>query len=245
MANSFSQKFQHLLLEHNCILICYEKTGDFCHRHILANWLNKNNVLYESQKRFTDCNYVKPLPFDFYLPDYNVCIEYDGEHHFRPMDMWGGYDKFIINQENDNIKNTYCQNQNITLLRLPYTYSKEDIKNEKCTVSIISPEEYYVQNNTNATVAWGKLYKKSCFRSIRYPIGKIHEDEAVTHCLLFEFRKIAVVKETLYFYYVNPLGITKSQWNPRRLDSVDAMEKQMHYMKKHGYKVAHVYSIKK
>ena len=77
------------------------------------------------------------LPFDFYLPEYNICIEYDGEHHFRPIEMWGGYEKFIINQENDEIKNEYCKNHNITLLRLPYTCSKEDIKNE--ILNILSP----------------------------------------------------------------------------------------------------------
>lgn len=99
----------------------------------IGDYLNLLNVTFQPQKRFNDCRNQKQsdtLPFDFYLPDYNICIEYDGEHHFRPMEMWGGYEKFLINQENDKIKNEYCKNNNITLLRLPYTLSKEDIKNE-------------------------------------------------------------------------------------------------------------------
>ena len=99
----------------------------------IGNYLTLLNVTFQSQKRFDDCKNKKQtdtLPFDFYLPDYNICIEYDGEHHFRPIKIWGGYDKFIINKENDNIKNEYCKSHNITLLRLPYTYSQEDIKNE-------------------------------------------------------------------------------------------------------------------
>lgn len=73
----------------------------------IGDYLNLLNVTFQPQKRFNDCRNKKrsdTLPFDFYLPDYNVCIEYDGEHHFRPMEMWGGYDKFVIYKENDNIK---------------------------------------------------------------------------------------------------------------------------------------------
>jgi very-short-patch-repair endonuclease len=106
----------------------------------ISDYLSLLNVIFQPQKRFPDCKNRKQtdmLPFDFYLPDYDVCIEYDGEHHYRPMEMWGGYEKFLINQDNDSIKNEYCKNNNIKLLRLPYTYSKNDIKNE--ILNILSP----------------------------------------------------------------------------------------------------------
>lgn len=106
----------------------------------IGNYLDLLDVDFQPQKRFSDCRNKKQtdtLPFDFYLPEYNICIEYDGEHHFRPMEMWGGYEKFVINQENDKIKNEYCKTRNITLLRLPYTLSKEDIENE--ILNILSP----------------------------------------------------------------------------------------------------------
>lgn len=106
----------------------------------IYDYLNSLNIVFSPQKRFNDCRNKKQtdtLPFDFYLPDYNVCIEYDGEHHFHPIDGWGGHDKFIITQENDDIKNKYCEAKNITLLRLPYTYSKQNIENE--ILKILSP----------------------------------------------------------------------------------------------------------
>ena len=106
----------------------------------ISDYLISLNIAFYPQKRFPDCKNKKQsdmLPFDFYLPDYNICIEYDGEHHFHPIDGWGGYDKFLITQENDDIKNKYCEAQKITLLRLPYTYSKEDIENE--ILNILSP----------------------------------------------------------------------------------------------------------
>ena len=106
----------------------------------IRDYLISLNITFQPQKRFNDCRNKKQtdmLPFDFYLPDYNVCVEYDGEHHFYPINGWGGYDKFLITQENDNIKNEYCTDHNITLLRLPYTYSKKDIENE--ILNILSP----------------------------------------------------------------------------------------------------------
>ena len=92
------------------------------------------------QKRFPDCTNQKGsdmLPFDFYLPLHNIIIEYDGEHHFQPVKGWGGEDKFKITQQNDYIKDSYCKINNITLLRLPYTYTEEDIRNE--ILNILSP----------------------------------------------------------------------------------------------------------
>lgn len=68
--------------------------------------------------------------FDFYLPNYNLIIEYDGEQHYKPMryckDEAKNYIDFLKRQERDRIKNEYCKNNNINLLRIPY-YEKENI----------------------------------------------------------------------------------------------------------------------
>ena len=70
-----------------------------------------------------------PLPFDFYLHDYNVCIEYDGIQHFKPIEYFGGEEAFQKRQLNDKIKTEYCIDNHITLIRLPYTLSEDEIKN--------------------------------------------------------------------------------------------------------------------
>ena len=67
--------------------------------------LKELSVNYIREHSFEDCksgNY--PLPFDFYLPDYNICIEYDGKQHFEPIDFFGGEKAFVRRQKNDNIK---------------------------------------------------------------------------------------------------------------------------------------------
>jgi hypothetical protein len=93
----------------------------------VAQLLKNYEITYEPQKRFDDCRDVFPLPFDFYLSDYNMAIECDGIQHFEPIKHFGGVERFKIRQQHDRIKNVYCSVNNIQLLRIPYTMSNEDI----------------------------------------------------------------------------------------------------------------------
>lgn len=82
--------------------------------------LIKNNIKFELEKYFSDCKDQKPLPFDFYLPDYNTLIEFDGEQHYKPVSNFGGEEKFKVQVLHDKIKNEYCLKNNIHLIRIPY-----------------------------------------------------------------------------------------------------------------------------
>ena len=82
--------------------------------------LEKYNIDYIAQYKFDDCKFYHRLPFDFYLPEYNVCIEYDGKQHFQFVNTWGGYDEFVNRKIRDTIKNEYCKNNGIKLIRIPY-----------------------------------------------------------------------------------------------------------------------------
>jgi len=92
--------------------------------------LKKNNILYETQKTFINCKDIKNLKFDFYLPEYNMCIEYDGIQHFEPLKFFGGIEKLKKLQKRDQIKNNYCEKNNIKLLRIRYDENiEEKLKN--------------------------------------------------------------------------------------------------------------------
>ena len=73
-----------------------------------------------------------PLPFDFYIPSINMCIEFDGEHHYRPvkfhptMTDYYIHDKYQKVKRHDLIKDNFCRDNHIELLRIPY-YSIRDI----------------------------------------------------------------------------------------------------------------------
>ena len=93
----------------------------------ISRVLDELRVRYEKQYRFSDCRNAKPLPFDFYLPDFNLCIEYDGEGHFRPVCFKTRMSKKKANKafqkikKHDKIKEAYCLTRHIGLLRIPYT----------------------------------------------------------------------------------------------------------------------------
>ena len=96
----------------------------------INDFLTKNNIEYEYQKTFPDCKNDTGtclLFFDFFIPQKQIMIEYDGLQHFEPVPYWGGEEKFKATQRNDEIKNNYCASHNIQMIRIPYYYSKEDI----------------------------------------------------------------------------------------------------------------------
>ena len=87
----------------------------------ILSYLDSNNIFYLQQYIFIDCRDINPLPFDFYLPNNNLLIEFDGEQHFRPVDYFGGIEKYNTQVKHDEIKNQYCFENNLRLLRIPYT----------------------------------------------------------------------------------------------------------------------------
>lgn len=97
----------------------------------VLNYLNFNNIQYFREYKFDNCKYKRKLPFDFYLPKYNLCIEFDGEQHFNSQNCWGGDDKLKIIRIRDEIKNNYCLENNINLIRIKYDENIEDILNLK------------------------------------------------------------------------------------------------------------------
>jgi very-short-patch-repair endonuclease len=86
----------------------------------IENLLRKKNVKYICQYRFKDCKNLQPLPFDFYLPEHNLAIEYDGEQHLKIGHFMGSEEELKERQRLDNIKTQYCKDNNINLLRIPY-----------------------------------------------------------------------------------------------------------------------------
>ena len=122
----------HLISNTGCPYCRHSKGED-----VILHFLNKHKISFISQYKFDDCKHKRPLPFDFYLPDHHMCIEYDGEQHFEPVRFKGMTEEqtlinFKAQQHKDEIKNRYCQDNKIKLVRIPYwDYDKiENILNE-------------------------------------------------------------------------------------------------------------------
>ena len=82
--------------------------------------LGQLNISYIPQYKFDECKKILKLPFDFYLPAYNMCIEYDGYQHFNEIQHFGGEKALKELKINDSIKNDFCLKNNIKLLRIAY-----------------------------------------------------------------------------------------------------------------------------
>lgn len=112
---TFMQKPSQHLIGKGCP-ICNESKGE----KIISNYLNNNDIEFIPQYKFNNCRNINPLPFDFYLPGYNICIEYNGKQHYEAVEHFGGEYNLIYTQNNDKIKKEYCNNNNIKLLTIRY-----------------------------------------------------------------------------------------------------------------------------
>jgi hypothetical protein len=110
--------------------VCMSSKGE----KIIKNWLEAENIAYKPQHKFDDCRNILPLPFDFYLVDSNICIEFNGIQHYKPVNYFGGEEGFIKTQKRDKIKEKYCIDNNIELLVIKYN---EDIT-EKIKAMLLS-----------------------------------------------------------------------------------------------------------
>jgi hypothetical protein len=93
--------------------ICKTSKGEL----VIKKWLDGNDIEYYHQHKFSDCKNKLPLPFDFYLPNDNTCIEYNGRQHYEPI--WGEKDLGRVNLT-DNIKKSYCEKNKIKLITIRY-----------------------------------------------------------------------------------------------------------------------------
>lgn len=106
----------------------------------IENLLKENNISYEKEKSFTTCLSPKGnlLKFDFWINN-TYLIEYDGEQHFMPTSFGGtidGNDRLKQQQEYDTIKNQWCINNGVILIRIPYTHY-QDLKIEDLLITSI------------------------------------------------------------------------------------------------------------
>ena len=111
----------------------------------IEEYLNKNNIIFEPQKKFSDLRNKLPLSYDFYLPDYNLLIEYQGQFHDGTTSIVDKDRYFERQQVNDNLKRNYAKNNNYNLLEIWY-YDFHKIDN------IIDEFIYNLKNPVTTTV---------------------------------------------------------------------------------------------
>ena len=104
------------------------------------------------------------------------------------------------------------------------------VGDEICCISV---EEQYTRYYS--AFIWGKLFNRICWESMRFPEGQIYEDVAIWYRLLFSEKTIALVKEPLYYYFINPVSTVHKEWTPAKLAQIDAWEEQINYLIANNY----------
>ncbi len=96
----------------------------------------------------------------------------------------------------------------------------------------ITPEEQYIQYYS--AFMWDKLFSRSCWKEIRFPEGQIYEDVAIWYTILFAQKRIAVIQETLYYYFIRSNSTVNSSWTPKMFARIDAWDAQIRFFRNYG-----------
>jgi hypothetical protein len=96
--------------------VCQSSKGELS----VSKFLDDNNIYYKREYSFPNCTHKRLLRFDFYLPDKNICIEYDGIWHEIPHPKDYDGNGFKGTKIRDKIKDKYCVDNSIRLIRINY-----------------------------------------------------------------------------------------------------------------------------
>lgn len=131
-----------------------------------------------------------------------------------------------------------CINNNVDIAECNFLRFENDILKDKTIsdIEIYTPLEMqnriYSDFNMRTIIVWNKLYKRYIYENMRFPIGKINEDEFCTYKAFYNCKsKIAVTNEKLYFYRYSPNSIMGKNFNLKRLDILEAYEERKEFYK--------------
>lgn len=124
----FKVRYTDIIQKHSGCPYCKKSRGE----EYIESYLIEKGIEYEEQKKFDDLTNIFQLSYDFYLPEYGILIEYQGEQHFRPKTFGGitreqAKERFINQKHNDKLKKDFANNRGYILWEPDYkinTYSK-------------------------------------------------------------------------------------------------------------------------
>lgn len=113
-----------------------------------------------------------------------------------------------------------------------FVYEKEKTPKVKTRHEMLV--SLYGTKHVEHKVIWNKMYRRKFFHTLRFPVGKIHEDEYTTYKIYDKIEKAVVTEEKLYGYFVDPNSITRQRYSIKRQDIIPALEERRKYFKTAG-----------
>ena len=118
----------------------------------VALFLEQNNIKYERQKRFNWLKHKGYLSLDFYLPDYNIAIECQGEQHYRDFIFFGNKSSLESTKERDEVKYKLCTENGIKILYLSNSMTILNISNIYTKGNTFTSIENLIKSIKNTTL---------------------------------------------------------------------------------------------
>lgn len=114
-------------------------------------------------------------------------------------------------------------------------FARQRYRQEELSLKILTGAEALSDIEIPLVVAWNKLYKKEIFSSIRYPKGRLHEDEYAIHRILYQCNIVVVIDKPLYFYTIRSDSIV-ARMTPKRIhDSLEAFADRVAFADEMGW----------
>jgi len=115
--------------------ICNQSKGE----KAIINFFKKHNIFCIRERKYSKCIHKSNLRYDFFLPDFNLLVEYDGRQHFSIIEHFGGKEEFKNRKKRDEIKTIFASIQKIQFLRISYLeFNHIDIILSKLLFEILS-----------------------------------------------------------------------------------------------------------
>lgn len=159
--------------------------------------------------------------------EYVMFIDADDVIHHKMLET----ELKVLKEKNADI--FICGLKRFTAMEEIDTYTELYVENcVKVQTGLEIEKGFFYDKNVEKYVSCcGKLFKRTIFSGIRFPQGRLFEDEYITYKLYYECERIVITDIVLYFYFTNPDGITKNLNLNKRFDEYDAQKERIEFFK--------------
>lgn len=141
--------------------------------------LRKLDIIYEKEKTFDDLKFKNKLRFDFYLPKLQTLIEFQGRQHYQYIEYFHKTEQEFTNQQlKDQLKRTYCNENNYTLIEIPYYFTDDEIMthlvkslNQELSQDVLLPKiDEFIELNRDYQINMNAYYDEylRMIKQLRY-----------------------------------------------------------------------------